>query len=72
MSQIELIKNHLYDHGYITRAIADVYRVGDLRKPISRLRKQGMNIKTVTKRDATNRPYTRYELRQSLVATHAV
>lgn len=62
-TQREKIRNHIVKHGDITRLVAfNIYKVIDLRKIISDLRKSGMPIKTTSELDDTGYRFTRYVL----------
>lgn len=61
-SQYSIILSHLKKHGYITRAIANVYQIGDLRKRISEIRRSGHPVVSNTLKDDTGRRYTKYTL----------
>ena len=63
MNQEQKVKKHLESGRHITGVIAqDMYRIRDLPKRISTLRKEGMNILGVMKRDLQGQRYHEYSL----------
>lgn len=66
VSKIDQIKNHLENKGYITGLISmQIYKVYRLSSVINRLRKRGMDIKTVMiKADSNHALYAKYFLNE--------
>lgn len=67
-TQKEMVLDHLQGHGYITKVVANVYGITDLRKYISVLRAEGHPIGSAKKRDLNGRLYTYYEYRDEVAA----
>lgn len=64
MSQCDLLLKIMRDSGHVTKAIADSYRIDNLKGRICDLRDRGYNIKTVFARDALGKKYARYFLEE--------
>ena len=65
LSQVEKIRAHLVMHGSITSVEAEaIYRCRRLASRIDELRKAGMKIASVTRRDPTGQRYVRYVLKE--------
>lgn len=62
MSQVDQVLEILKRDGGITRLVGLHYEIKNLPDSIHQLRKRGWNIKTVTRKDAVGREYTRWTL----------
>lgn len=69
MRQEELVLNHLREIGSLSgREADDLYRVRDLPKRISVLRREGHKVHRVLKTDNLGQRYARYSLASSVAA----
>jgi len=62
MSQLDLVKTHLKNHGYITQVIASNYGIRRLASRINDLKNKGVNINTTMKTDDLGVRYAYYSV----------
>ena len=60
--QAQAVLDIMTRDGGITHLVATHYNIGCIRKAVSRIREAGVKIKTVTRKDADGKTYTRWTL----------